>query len=627
MLKKILLLISIIFINFHFVQSQIPQKNMYVKTWRIIDKFANVDSIRVDTFHLNFQDANPIERYSISNSYNGNLGSPIQSKIYFERPDSKSFIFSNPYYPYIDQIETTTFYNTKTPFSSLKYLSGGSQYNKEEQFKFLFTANVNKKLNFGTTLDYIYARGEYANQAAKRFAGSFFGAYDGKHYSSTGLIALNNHNNYESGGITDEVYITNPPPGISSTNIPTNINAYSGLKSIQLFYNQQYTLGFERIIKGSKDTTIKEYIPVTRFKHTLQYDDSRKRYFESSAETKFYKNTYLNLVQTNDTAALQVLTNRFSAGMAEEFNKWLKFGMTAYLENEIERFTFMEDTLINHKLESNTKIGGILSKEKGNLLKYNITGEINLIGYKAGDFNLQTNILGSFRLLKDTILLKANGFVRSEEPSYFLQNYQSNHFKWKNDFSKTYKTHIGGTFSIPTRSFLLNVNVENIKRQLFFNTLSLPSQFDGNVQILSANLNIDLHAGKFTLENNAIYQLTSNPEIIPLPMISLYHNLYYNDLWFKVLSVQFGTNVRFHTTYYAPSYMPATGQFYNQQEIKIGNYPLVNVYGNFHLKRVRFFVEYYNINQMFMSGAYFSMPLYPLNPAVFKMGLTWNFYD
>ncbi len=626
-MKKILLLISILFITFQFVFSEVLRKDMYVKTWRITDKFASVDSIRVDTFHINFQDANPIDRYSISNSYNGNLGSPIQSKIYFDRPVNKTFIFSNPYYPYIDQIETATFYNTKTPFSSLKYLTGGTQYNEEEQFKFLFTANVNKKLNFGTTLDYIYARGEYANQSAKRFAGTLFGTYDGKHYSATGLIGFNNHNNYENGGITEESYITNPPRGINPNTIPTSIIGYSGLKSVQVFYNQQYTLGFERSIKVSKDSTQKEYVPVTRFSHTLQYEDSRKRYIEKSAETKFYENTYLNLKQTNDTSALQTLSNRFSIGLAEEFNKWLKFGMTAYLENEIERFTFMEDTLVNNKLESNTKLGGKLSKENGKSLKYNFTGEIDLIGYKAGDFNLQANIFGKFNLWKDVFSLNANGFVRSEEPSYFLQNFQSNHFRWKNDFSKTYKTHIGGTFSIPSRSFSLNVNMENISKQIYFDTLSLPSQFDGNVQILSANLKLDLHAGKFTLENNAVYQLSSHPEIIPLPMIALYHNLYFHDLWFKVLSVQLGTNVRFHTAYYAPSYMPATGQFYNQQETKIGNYPLVNVYGNFHLKRVRFFVEYYNVNQLFMNGAYFSMPLYPLNPAVFKMGLTWNFYD
>jgi len=103
--------------------------------------------------------------------------------------------------------------------------------------------------------------------------------------------------------------------------------------------------------------------------------------------------------------------------------------------------------------------------------------------------------------------------------------------------------------------------------------------------------------------------------------------LYFHDKWFNVFTVQLGVNLRYHTAYYAPSYMPATGRFYNQRDELIGNYPLMNVYGNFHLKRTRFFIEYYHINQMFMNGAYFSMPNYPLNPAILKMGLTWTFYD
>jgi hypothetical protein len=91
--------------------------------------------------------------------------------------------------------------------------------------------------------------------------------------------------------------------------------------------------------------------------------------------------------------------------------------------------------------------------------------------------------------------------------------------------------------------------------------------------------------------------------------------------------MQMGVDVRYHTAYYALSYMPATGQFHVQDRVKIGNYPVMNVYLNVHLKRTRFFVQGYHINQLFMKGDYYSMPYYPINPATFKMGLTWNFYD
>ena len=484
--------------------------------------------------------------------------------------------------------------------------------------------------NFGTTLDYIYARGEYNNQAVKRFAGTLFGTYKGKRYSATGLIATNSLSNYENGGITESTYLTNPPYGYDEAqNFPIRLkdDVQSTYKHFQLFFNHQYSLGFERAIKNSKDTTATEFIPVTKFTHTLKLNDMRKRYFENTVETAFYKNTYLPTLQTNDTAALQSLTNRFAISLAEEFNKYMKFGLTAYAENEVERFTYAQDTLVFNQLESNTKIGAILSKELGQKFKYRFLGEIDLIGYKAGDFNLETQLSSSFRLWKDTIALVANGFIKSQEPSYFIQNYQSNHFRWSNDFSKIYRTHIGGKFAIPTRSFSLDVAVENITQQIYFDSLALPSQYDGNIQVIAANLKQDFHLGKFTLENNVVYQASSNQDVLALPALTLYHNLYFHDKWFKVLSIQLGANVRYHTAYYAPAYMPATGQFYSQHEMKVGNYPIMNVYGNFHLKRTRFFIEYYHVNQLFMKGVYYSMPHYPVNPAIIKMGLTWNFYD
>lgn len=630
LVKKLFVTILSMLLFFSSLRSEVPDNYRYVKTWRIADKFASVDSIPVDTAHLNFQDINSIDRFSISNSFNGNLGSPIQSKIYFDRPESNDFLFSNAYYPYIYQIETFTFYNTKTPFSQLKYLTGGSNYRKEEQIAFLFTANANKKLNFGTTLDYIYAHGEYQKQSVKRFAGTLFGSYNGKRYSATGLIATNNLSNLENGGITESIYLTNPPYGYTTAaNFPINISvdAQSTYKHTQFFYNHQYSLGFERSVRGSKDSALMEFIPVTRFAHTIRVDDMRKRYFENQVEKTFYKNSYLPFTQTNDTAALQKMTNRLSISLAEEFNKWMRFGLTAYVENEVERFTFTEDSLLFNKVESNTRVGGILSKEQGQKFTYRFLGEIGLVGYKAGDMNLETRLGGFFRLGKDTISIRANGFIRSVEPSYFMQNYQSNHFRWSNDFSKVYRTHVGGEFAIPTRSFSLNVAVENITNQVFFDTLALPVQHEGNIQIIAADLRQDFHLGKFALENNVVYQLSSNQEAIPLPMLTLFHNLYYHDKWFNVLSVQLGANVRYHTAYYAPAYMPATGQFYSQKEMEIGDYPVMNVYANFHLKRTRFFIEYYHVNQLFMKGLYYSMPHYPVNPAILKMGLTWNFYD
>ena len=623
-MKKILFFVPLLFYIVS-VFGQTPPNYRFVKTWHVTDRFAVADTVPVDTLHLNYQNSNPIDRFSIANSYNGNLGSPIQPKLYFDRPANTDFIFSNAYFPYVMDVKHATFYNTKTPYSNIDYNTGGTTYREEDHIKFLFTANTHKNFNFGTTLDYIYAPGEYNNQGSQRFAGSLFGNYQGKHYSATGLIATNNLSNYENGGIENTKDITSPI-GVATAVIPTNFIGYSNYKLNQLFYNQQYSVGIERPVRINEDSVRMDYVPVTRFSHTLKLDDARKRYYEPGLVAKpFYANSYYK--QTNDTSALQTLTNTVSVSMEEEFNKWMNFGLTAFIENEIQNYTFNKDSLVNNMFQSSTKVGGILSKQRGQLFKYNILGELSFLGYKAGDFRLEGNVGGFFKLWSDSVSLVANGFVRSDKPSYFLEHYDSNHFRWNNNFANIYRTHIGGTFSIPTRLFSLNVSVENITQYVYFDSIAKPVQFSGNVQVLAVNLKQDFHFGKFALENNIVYQLSSQPGVLPLPDLTLYHNLYFHDVWFHVLSMQLGVNVRYHSAYYAPAYMPATGQFCTQATTKIGNYPVVNAYINFHLKRTRFFLEYYHINQKFTNDAYFSMPNYPIDPAIIKWGISWNFYN
>jgi hypothetical protein len=605
------------------VFAQVPPNYRYVKTWHISDPFAVADSIPVDTAHLNFQNDNPIDRFSIANSYNGNLISPVQSKLYFDRPNNTDFIFSNAYYPYMMNVEHATFYNTKTPYSSLKYITGGTLHRDEDKFDFLFTGNVNKRLNIGTTLEYIETPGEYNNQGAKDFSGSLFGSYDGERYTANALFSTNDLSHYENGGIKNFSEISSYETSI----IPTNMVGYANYKQNVIFYNQQYSVGIERPVRISEDSVRMEYVPVTRFAHTFKLDDVRKRYYENSTQTDFYNKTYLLGTQVNDTSALQTVSNNLSVSMEEEFNKWMQFGLKAYIENEIQRYTYFNDNLLHLQFESTTKIGGILSKQRGQRFRYNINGELNFLGYKAGDVLLQGNMGGFFKLWEDSISLVANGFVRSDKPSFFLRNYQSAHFQWNNDFANIYRTRVGGTFSLPTRSFSLNVSVENITQYIYFNKYALPAQFPGNIQILAANLKKDFHVGKFTLENNVVGQVSSHQELLPLPSVTLYHNLYYHDLWFNVLGIQLGANLRYHTAYYVPAYMPATGQFYIQSTTKIGNYPVMSAYVNFHLKRTRFYVEYYHMSNMFMKGDYQSMPNYPINPVIMKMGLSWDFYD
>ena len=100
----------------------------------------------------------------------------------------------------------------------------------------------------------------------------------------------------------------------------------------------------------------------------------------------------------------------------------------------------------------------------------------------------------------------------------------------------------------------------------------------------------------------------------------------------RVLSVHFGGDMRFFTSYYAPEYVPQLSQFAVQQneavKTKVGNYPLINVYANFKLKKARFFIMYSHANKGLVGGDnYFSIPHYPLNPGRFQFGVSVDFVN
>ena len=155
-----------------------------------------------------------------------------------------------------------------------------------------------------------------------------------------------------------------------------------------------------------------------------------------------------------------------------------------------------------------------------------------------------------------------------------------------------------------------------------------PFQHKGNIQIISANLCQNFKFGIFHFDNDITYQKSTKSDLIPLPTLSLYSNLYIEFKIAKVLNCELGGDLKYFTEYEAPDYSPVTSQFMLQNtnnRKKVGNYPLISIYANFDLKRTRFYLQYYHVNQS--DGRYLWLPGYPMNPGGLHFGLSWNFYD
>ena len=381
-----------------------------------------------------------------------------------------------------------------------------------------------------------------------------------------------------------------------------------------------------------------EFVPVTSFIHTLKVERSRHQFRSGSEPEGFFPDDYkLYKNYSNDSTTAFSVKNVFGIALLEGFNKYAKAGLTAYVSHKFSRYDLMNtDTTTNMRriryTEQEIFLGGELAKREGKLLHYNVNGEVGLVDKAIGQFRVNANLDLNFRLWKDTVNFYARGYVSNTLPSFYMRHYHSNHYNWdNNNMDKEFRTRMEGELNIARWGTNLRAGVENIKNYTYFNQSAMPEQNGGNIQVLSATLKQDFRLGVFHLDNEVTWQKTSNETVLPLPQLSLYHNFYIlAKLAKKVLTVQLGADVRYFSKYNAPAYAPGVQQFHLQPTddlVEIGGYPIVNVYANLHLKRTRIFAMMYHVNAGMGSANSFLVPHYPINPRLFKIGISWNFYD
>ena len=156
-------------------------------------------------------------------------------------------------------------------------------------------------------------------------------------------------------------------------------------------------------------------------------------------------------------------------------------------------------------------------------------------------------------------------------------------------------------------------------------------QFGGNINLLTAQLRQNFRLGILNWENVLTFQNSNQPDILPVPALNVFTNLYLKFKIVKQLSVEFGADAYFFTKYYAPDFVPQINQFAVQQNaasrVKLGGYPFVDAYANMHLKQTRFFIMFSHVNAGNGDRMYFLAPHYPQNSRILRMGLSWNFFN
>lgn len=635
-----------------------------IKMFGINPTLGTIIPVDTDTAVYNFQNLHFTDGLNGEYNHLGNMGSPRLSRIFFNRKNDGQFVFTDGMDYFITTPAEFLYTNTKSPWSNVTYYRAGNKRNGEERFKGRFGINSGKRTGIGLNIDYLYGRGLYDHQSTAYFDGSLYGYHHGSRYSANILYSYDKLRLAENGGITDDRYVTIPEAMAEGKktyrpeDMPTNLqDTWNENRLHTLFLAQDFGLGYYKTRTDSLPDTVivhRDFIAVSKIFHTLDANAKTRRFIDYADTKNYYKHNYLPHDSIDSTRYVRI-RNTVGLTLIEGVNRWIPFGASVYATHEYRQFSLTDsiggkgrDHMHTYK-ENNIILGGNLRRTTGEAFHFNATAETVLAGSDLGAFRIEGNADLNFRLGKDTVRVCAEGYMKNENPSFYYRRYHSQHYWWDNNLHKEFRTRLGGSISIDRWRTRLYAGVENIKNYTYLagtpymaptdissqTPLSLSNitarQYSKNLQVLSTTLYQDFKFGILHWDNEATVQYASNEEVLPLPLLNLYTNLYLKFTYAKVLHIQLGADMRWFSRYYAPDYAPALEQYFVQegaQRVELGGYPFINAYANLHLKQVRFYVMFHHVTQGSLQQTNsFLVPHYPINPRMFKLGLSWNLWD
>jgi len=634
------------------------QKTKTTRQWTLSSDYTKELTVPIDTGYTLFNHSRKTDKISDFNIYPGNYGQPVYQLDFFDRvwqPDQ--FLYSH-YKPYMFTPYNPVFVNTQVPFTEFLFTYSGKTTNAEQTFHLRHSQNVNKDLNFGLIYDIVYNLGQYKNQPAKNKTFIFHSSYNGEKYTAYFTAGINNLKTYENGGVEYGTDLENVKPENVPINLETN-GAYSFLKNRHIMLIQKFSPGTGR------DTTSTNFIksnPVT-FSLISFYEWNKRRYYDSEPESGFYDTIFIDRRSTSDSLFQGLLSNTFRIDFSAGGSGKFRIGAGAGIRSELRSFgqifpgdtvnpfvysgyiatktgprSFIEpgDTILDPATaitkKSSLVLTGRIFNNIGEKFGWEAKGDLWLQGYRAGDFVVDGRIFKDFTTSRGNITWDATGTMASYTPSFWYSSWSSNNILRKFDTAKEFRLMGGSSISYPAFRMSVKFNYALIDNFIYFGRDANPAQHAGGLSIASLSVKKEFVVWKLHWDNTILLQQTSNSEILSLPLGAARSSFFF-DHKFRFrrtngsFDMQLGAEAFYHTPYYASAYMPASGDYYNQNTEEIGNYPFVNAFLNLKLKRTRFFIMFDHLNYSYSGYDYFLIPDYPMNIRMLRYGIAWTFYN
>lgn len=371
-----------------------------------------------------------------------------------------------------------------------------------------------------------------------------------------------------------------------------------------------------------------------------------KRVYDDKITDQVEKDFFNNVFNYNPTTAHDSMrVTKFDNRLYIRLQPWKEDGIVSKLDigigEKIMNYSTFDPSYLykpsSHLWTSTYTYAGV----QGVFRKFdwNAKAHYGLLGDEFGDFDISADArmkMYPFRRAKDSpVLIGAHFETNLNEPEYYVQHLYTNHYAWDNDFGKISETLIKGYFSIPRWKLKGEVGYTLLANNVYYDESGIVRQNGTPMSILTASLAKNFTVSKFHFDHRVLGQISSNEEVIPLPLVSA--NLrYYVQLGVgdakggtvKPLYIQLGIDGWYNTAWYLPGWNPEVGVFHNQTELKYGNTPYFDAFVNMQWKRACIFLKAENVGMGYVpeKSDYFSANHYIRTQRTIKFGMFWPFY-
>lgn len=647
--------------------------------WEHDRDFNTVKLKDLDTsYNYHFNDI-PIFKEDVNASYLGVAGSAAQTYNFFRRDDEENVVFYTPYQPYSYTPENLPFYNTKTTYTELAYWGTlfSNKEKEESNIKILTSQNILPELN--VTLEYhrFGANGMLTNEKTDNRTFVASTNYMGKKYLMHAAYIYNKVQRNENGGVVDNFWIRDTT--VDAREIAVNLTSASNLiKRNTVFLDQSYRvqlnflkqegtrqerkaerarrdsimssgdslaiatlMELDELKKREKRDSVNRDVTSAFIGHSSEYSVFTKQYQDNITDENgrnFYGNRfYLNPTSSADSMRVMRLENkvyiRLQPWKADGIVSKLDVGIGDKLLNYY-RFTPSSYVVKNRNAIENSMY--LYAGAQGQYKKYmswDATGRYTFLGHEINDFGIEANAtFKAYPFRKDRnspLALSAHFETTLKEPDFYQQHFYSNHYRWDNSFGKISTTKVEADLSIPRWKLGASFGYALLSNNIYYDTEGTVRQNSTPMSVMTASLMKNFRLWKFHFDHKLLFQLSSNEEVLPLPMLALNLRYYFQfNVVRNVMQMQLGADARFTTKWYAPAYNPVLGVFHNQTEYRYGNCPDIDVFVNVQWKRACIFIKVLNIGMGWPNDRadYFSAHHYIHSQRAFKIGIFWPFY-